>query len=235
MAYPHAIVRLTFGGKIYKDEIWSNSLHLGRPGTAAGDGSGKDKTSTVNGVRDALNTWFHSVEAGISQEATLEWFKIAVIGADGKYINDALVFDYDTPVTGGYSSSSMDCAPQNTLVLTLTTGSSRGLAKMGRIYPPLNAHPGSSNGRDTTANAQMNAFVSLLQELNAVFLDEAAFGSIEVVVASNVREGKISPVTGVKVGDVIDTQRSRRNALRENYVTKSLTLPDNFDNSGGNA
>lgn len=223
MAYPSKLLRITFGGGLYGKEIWSNSLHVGGNVVVPTDAAlAETAAGSVSGV---IQGWFKGSAANIDGNATLEWVKVAVIGPDGKYIGNATTVEV-RGATGGFSSGyTSPAAPQNTLAITLTTDQRRGLAKMGRIYPPMNAHVTGANGTDSTSAQQATAAAKMISDLNDAFALNATYGTaLKVVVASNVREGKILPVTGVKVGDVIDTQRSRRNAMRENYALATVAV-----------
>lgn len=223
MAYPHKLLKITFGGKLYNEEIWSNSLHMGHPTDDFDWGIFKSQNFAETLAGEVL-AWFVHPNSGISSSASLEFVKFAVIGADGKYVEDPQIVDFQENNTGTNPGSTV--APQLTAVITFTTDAMRGLARVGRIYPPLNVPALNGNGRLNDTLSQADAAKKLVESLNyktgSLWLTGVA---PSVVVASNVREGKINYVTGVRVGNVIDTQRSRRNNFREDF--SSLTVNPN--------
>lgn len=109
-----------------------------------------------------------------------------------------------TDTSGGY--------PQIALVTSLRTARPRGLGSNGRNYWPSAASINFGTGAigATEATAIATAATVLVDAIN----DQ---GIGVVCVASAVGNGLLQPVTGVRVGRVMDTQRRRRNQLPELY------------------
>ncbi len=151
----------------------------------------------------------------ISGYAVLEEVKIAHIGADGRYVTDAVIVDVADQAGGVPSSPGVDfVAPQVALAVSLGTDR-RGASGRGRFYLPMPTTPMGSQfvipdvARDA-AQARLATFVeSLGNQPGFDVLD------LRVVVAST--KGFNTSVTSVRVGRVLDTVRSRRRSILEDY------------------
>lgn len=215
MAYPYNFIKVTFGGTVYSGaDIWSNGINFGLQ-NADLEITKADLEGVAQRVSSDIAVWFRSVNAQISNRAQLEWVKVAVIGKDGKYELDADVFDLETPASG---ASTVVNYPQLTLALTMETMKRRSPGRFARIFPPLNAPVIGTNGRVAQSNAinQRDAFASLLKEMTDQ-LRVLLPGVVSPIVASE-KTDQHYPILTVKVGDVVDTQRSRRNAIKETYT-----------------
>lgn len=87
-----------------------------------------------------------------------------------------------------------------------------GRSRRGRMYWPALAAPIASDGTSTFASTLAAEFAELLNDLAFA----APVSDIVSVVTSQTL-GVVTPVTEVAVGNVLDTQRSRRSALAETY------------------
>lgn len=216
MAYPNNFIKVTFGGSVYNNkDIWVCGVNFGSP---SGDLNLEDIAEDIK-LRDipqAVQNWFTSQQAWISSQARLEWVKIAFIGADGKYALDPEIYDYDVTVTGAIGDGYHTPIPQHTTAITFESDVRRGAGRFGRIYPPLNGMI-EADGRVSEANADMmaDAAAVMLGHIgSALSMPELTY--IPPIIASQ-KTLKHNEITKVKVGRVIDTQRSRRNAFEEEY------------------
>jgi hypothetical protein len=157
----------------------------------------------------------HQSGQGNSEHAKLEWVKIALIGTDGKYIGDPLVKDESTPVSGGRLGVMY---PQLATAVSLRTDKKRGPGAYGRFYAPL-ALPIGNDGRVTESVA--DTFVQFMQSfLDGINTDLANLDMDNDIFLGNVSKvgsGSQDAITGVFVGNLVDTQRRRRNKLQEQY------------------
>lgn len=108
-------------------------------------------------------------------------------------------------------------------VLSLQTSVS-GAKGRGRLYLPLLGQQVGTNGRVPAANMGPLALASqaLIEDLNEqgeTFYPDAG---VYVIVASGVNTGLNSRVDRIRVGDVLDDQRRRRDNLAEGYTVKSI-------------
>lgn len=232
MAYAHKNLKITFGGRLYgNQEIWTNGLTVGHEDKDFDGFVYQGDDVTRRAIRDAIVEWFTSRDAYISQDAKLEWVKFAVIGTDGKYavgddggyeLNETLDFD---AYSGG---EDRQVAPQLSVALTLETAVRRGAGRYGRIYPPLTGVSGT-DGYDVHYQSRASAFAKLINDINDCMDGPLTDDSVQprVIVASNVGSGRNATVANIKVGKVIDTQRSRRNALTEDYTVLPITPNNN--------
>lgn len=110
--------------------------------------------------------------------------------------------------------------PQICLVTTLTTTRSRGRGSKGRFYSPAVVATPAANGRiapDQVLN-HVGQSTALISDINGLGL-----GPVSVM--SSLGAGSSLPVTGVRVGGVLDTQRRRRNQLSEEYQAAPVPPP----------
>jgi hypothetical protein len=172
--------------------------------------------------------WLQNAIPG--QTAKLAWMKYNAIGVDGKYARSTTNrHDWVTPIAGGGSVSNV-VPNQVCLVMTLETAVARGLANAGRIYWPLPGQaPLAADGLlpVTAQTAAATAGKAFIEGLNEVITNGA------IGVASKVREGAQHSVTGVSVGRVLDTMRSRRTSLVEANVLVPIATPGGFSGGGG--
>lgn len=218
MAYPTSIIRLSVGGSTAGEDEWSNGM------TLAGGGDQGNLESFLSLTPDqfitAVNAFYATGVYSTAVYNTVSWIKLALIGKDGKYLRDAKIYDYPTPRQG---TGSLPMSPQDSLVLSLLTGTKRGLARRGRIYLPAGfAPPAVATGR--VAPADVTAVVTksqtYLRAINAIA--SANNRPLNLVIASDVREGALRAVTGLEIGNLVDNQARRRNRLQEVYVEAPL-------------
>ncbi len=214
MAFPGPHMLLVIGGKLGAVEDWTMSLRIGDfvAQTAA------QETAAMATLKQFIGTHWARPDIPISQGAKLGFIKYNQIGPDGKYVrNTTNVSDYAPPIVGS------NIAPvfpfQISLVATLETSVNRGLASKGRIFLPSPKYP--TVGANMTIDPQNAALAAKwVADLITGINNSDAVGT--VMVGSNGfsekvpdRPGVFRNVTGVNVGTVYDTMRSRRHRLIE--------------------
>jgi len=165
-----------------------------------------------------IRAWFTDVSMFFPNSTTVDEIKLAPIGADGKYPPglDSTVATIGAAINGTVDNLAwpMQCS----LALSFTTALPRGRGHIGRVYLPAmrNAVP-ITTGQITTAtiNNMLTACKTWVNAMNA-FTD---LGSLEVFGPF----GTAQPVTGLRMGRVVDTQRRRRRSLSEAPI--SVTIP----------
>lgn len=202
MVFPRTHVLIAFGGTLRQNEIWSGTLRLDSPAVP-------EQASVANTLAAAWN----SVDSPCGMEVALGWVKVNQVGTDGTYIQQTTnLIELADPAE--HPTQASPYPNQVSLVATLNTPKSRGLAHRGRLFLPLPRYAidGGSDGRITPGSATAAAtwLAGLIGSLNAL-----SDGNISVF--SKVREGAAEPVSEVIVGRVLDTMRSRRSALDEFY------------------
>jgi hypothetical protein len=218
--------RLQFGGTLYGSEIWSCTLNLGlanapQPGFPT---SGQ------------MDDYVQDCRAFIGSNAfpsvvVLNYVKLNRIGTDGRYAsattsNTRFLTGSGTAVTNvAVGASAARPIPQASLALTLFTDRERGAGSRGRIFLPCPAATAtvSTDGRlgagdvgpVSTVGQNAGAFLAAINNLPGF---DAGAGP-RICVASQGGRGLPSPenvtVTAWGIGRVVDTMRSRRNALIE--------------------
>lgn len=172
---------------------------------------GLDDTQ-INDIFTDCQNFFGRADTFISAAAKLKQIKLARIGADGKYDRDPKIWTGTVP--GGHSSATI-YPPQVSLAVSLTTRF-RGPSGKGRFYLPCpNADLDSGTMEISTGQRDLiqASVVQWIDDLNnEPGTDVLGLG---VVVAST--KGHNHRVSGVRVGRVFDTIRSRRRSLVENY------------------
>lgn len=204
MPYAESFYRLVLIGKLYDVEDFTFSLSFA-PNTVAEE---------IDGVPAAVVAACVAYFAGpvnISQFAKLTSIKLNLIGTDGRYVNNETIEHVlASPLPG---NSSNNPAPQVALCVSTSTPNARGRAHAGRWYLPMPGMQLGGDGRITTtqADAVLNASVTFVNALNV------AMGDWQASVVSNIGAGASNVITGLRVGRVYDTMRSRRGKFIEEY------------------
>lgn len=222
--YAEEHVLITVGGSAYTERWQFGTRWRGAPGF--------DTTvqlqNTAENVATSLSGSVFDGGAGMSVGWDIDVVKAAAIGTNGKYLpgTEAGIVD-DGPIVVGSRNAGRP-APQLATVATLETGTKRGLAHYGRCYlPPLEFFV-DADGRISQARAQAIAdgFRDWLQGLD---LAQGNPGTIletlmvySALKTTDVRAPVGRAVTGISVGRVIDTHRSRRESLEEDRQTAAL-------------
>jgi hypothetical protein len=155
--------------------------------------------------------------------------QVSSVGTDGK--SNAADTVFATYTTAPVGKQTNVYPPQIALVATMTSAKARGVGSKGRMYLPGIAKP-----IDTTSKLPGTQQAAILANLKTFFnAVNASTATDNVVVLASQgslnedgtpRVGGSAPitkaVTGLKLGNVYDTQRRRRNALVETYQIASL-------------
>lgn len=219
--------RLTWGGTSWGTEIWSMGLNLISPidvPLAVMDQFCKDGIADV--TNDVKTWWGVSGGCGAGQTYHLEWVKFNSVGEDGKQHTNPTVQAAVSPAItpAAFAPLGGQALPQIALVLSLSTGLRGKRGVRGRVYLPAAQYTMvSANSPYIDSSALSNIAGKFKTFLNNVNDWPGVDGdSPEVAVVSQVSDIAHS-VTGIRVGNVHDTQRSRRSAIKETYTELSLT------------
>jgi hypothetical protein len=184
----------------------------------------QQKNSGLNDITDDIANAFGQAcgrfhlnpQSFISPSAVMTYAKANVIGVDGKY-KFPQTHEYIPIGIPGGGGDLYKYPNQVTLAVSTLTPVTRGPAHRGRFYLPMPTAPVQVDGLITANNANSiriaaDAFIA---ELNAVDPNQwfAAVFSRKNPGAAH------RQIVGTEVGRVLDTQRRRRNALAEAYVT----------------
>jgi len=224
MSYVEPFLRLVVIGKLFNVEDFTYSLSM----IEDGSGTGSPPDEVPQAVLTAV-TNFHATTGLFSIEADVTAVKLNEIGTDGRYTSNETVWhEFVTPIQGAGSAKT---PAQVALAITLDTDAARGLAHAGRFYTPLPIRVLQTNGGLSAADqaAYADAAKAFLDALNL------AVPGYQLGVVSNVGTGAFRTVTGLRVGAVYDTIRSRREKLAESYLDRELDgfVPRNSSPRGG--
>lgn len=218
MAFADKVVHVTMSGQMLGgQEEWQTGFYCGLPEGAAP----VPTTAFTDAVRDAWQTFFTHAPNGISDAYSFLQVKAARLGTDGKYDGSDVAVSYPAAAVYGGSSGN-PLPPQIALVATLIAGSGKGLAGKGRMYLPGIKLPVDGGGHIGESSCQQIA-TNLATFFNAV---NASFDTPGEVINASRGQAKFAglgarnvPINGVRIGNVYDTQRRRRNALAETYYS----------------
>lgn len=232
MPHPAPFYRVTAEGTLSTTEAFSFGFNIIRwPG---GSGSLPAVTEDLaTNIGTIVANWFGGQTTptpGITSRAVLEAVKVNRIGVDGHYEDpESKEFPVVPPRPGQSGAVSAQVPPQNALVISLIgTDNPRALAGRGRFYlPPVQgmgevSSAGLLNATDVTRVA--NAAQDLLQRVNALFgaLGARYAGVGNTSPGGSGRPGREQIVSSIRVGNVVDTVRSRRRSLVETYTERAI-------------
>jgi hypothetical protein len=217
--YEHRIVKVTVSGTMLNGaETWQTGWHMGF--------LDQDATAPTQAfadlVRDKWALHMHTnADNRINSTFKFTEAKVALLNNLGKYqsLDDVKV----SHPAGTVSGPALDppLPPQVALVATLIAGSGKGVAGKGRMYLPGVCQSIDGNGRVLTQICQniANNLAAMFDALDSSFdapghVVNASMGSKRGLYI----DGRNVPVNGIRVGNVYDTQRRRRNGLQETYV-----------------
>lgn len=227
---PH--LRLQMGGQFFDSEIWSIGLRL-----AIGNGNTPPSGPVISlwqewtrdNIADIADDCAAYVEASgshFSNRAWLDYVKLNVVNEQGRYASEGETVEFRWADQDRPQGTLAPTWPQLSTCVSLLTAVTRGRASRGRFYVPTGAMGvDSGTGRMTQSDAQTmtlaaQTFVNALNNQPGIDVNNP-----RVVVASALgAPGPVRDVTAVAVGDVLDTQRRRRNDLPEVYTTAGVTI-----------
>ena len=219
--YADKVVHVSLSGKMLNGgEIWQTGFFLG---WAEGE-AGTPTQATADGIRDAWSTFFADAGAGFHPSYSFEEVKLARLTKGGRYDGTTVIQSFPAlPVRGTRGGSVLP--PQLALVATLVAGSGKGLAGKGRMYLP-----GINYGVDETGHISMTDVQRTADKLKTFFDAVRTIGGPEGLPINASKGSKAAlylnarnvPINGVRVGNVYDTQRRRRNGLQETYAVSGL-------------
>lgn len=139
--------------------------------------------------------------------------KVAAIGTDGDYLAEPAVRELAVPGEG----TGAQIPPQLTQVVSWWSGQNLGKANYGRVYLPYSKldltdeTPFCTTAGATGLAAEGVAYLNAIEDV------------LTVAPAIMSTTGITKQIAAVRVGNVVDTQRRRRNRLRETYQTDFVT------------
>ena len=221
MVFAHKVLRITLSGTMWSGaEEWSTGFFLGEE---SADAVGMEQAG-LDQIRDAWATFFSATGSQINSSYRFTQAKCAPIDGNGFTVQNEVLYSVPSgTVAGGVATNTLpgQCA----LVATLLSDRPRGKASKGRMYLP-----GYSGGMLSTGKINTTMTGTIADGLKTFFDSFAADADVpdELILAA--KGTGVAPqltaqndyVQTIRVGDVVDTQRRRRNGLTESYTTRTL-------------
>lgn len=221
MTYAGSHILLTFHGKLPGAEEWSVGLR-----TAVGTVAPADMQTYADFAKDCFtNFWTVSGQVASQNppQVTFDGVIARQVDTAGHTLYQAE--SLTSPVVVG-AGSNQTAPNQTATVISLITPLS-GRRYRGRIYIPCLIPGVLPTGGRWGSSPVSNLSIAGAYLIRALSNPSGAIPApspipavvFPIVVQSQIGAGAATPVTAVKVGDVIDTQRRRRDQLAENYTT----------------
>jgi hypothetical protein len=221
MVYAHSVTRITLSGTMFGGaEEWSTGFFLGQESADATPLA----QAGIDQIRDAWEVFFEHGLSWISNRYQFTQAKAAIIDATGHTVLDSVLYAYPaSAVNGGATSGHLP--PQCSLVCTLLSDRPRGKASKGRMYLP-----GYAGGVDGGGKVESSIVSGIATNLKTFFDSMTSDADIpdQLILAAK-GTGPVPALTAqndyvetLRVGDVVDTQRRRRNGLNETYTSRVL-------------
>lgn len=222
MPVPADVIRIvTSGPTNVGADVWNVVWHAQSDFSMTTD----NLQTYANIIRDAWTEgWFHqsSITGFLNAGSSMDQVQVYTLDAENHVIDTAIAVTSGFVNGTGVHALPAECA----LVASLETGRA-GRSYRGRSYlPGIDATALNANGQvDTTVQGELAvAFADLMSSINIAtsggFPDHhATLGVLSLV------QSVISPITSIKVGNVMDSQRRRRNGSPESYDTQIVAPP----------
>lgn len=215
MTFPSAHYLLSYGGLLPGAETWTQGLRIWFEDMPANQAA---ELAALDDYAAALTTaWPAQILTGASTKLT--WAKFNKIGVNGKYVNEYTnLHEFASPGISAQANGPV-YPNQVSVVVSLLSSVQRGLACRGRLFFYAAGVAVDSDGRMTTT-VRDNLVESAKDYIETI---NGATDGV-VIIGSQVRSGALRLVESVKVGRVLDTMRSRRTSLAEDYAEEPIDL-----------
>lgn len=222
MTFPTRPVYLTWGGVLGSGsgfDVWQTGVHLASNGDPVLQVPDSAALQTL--FDDVLSPFHSHADTGISAGCTLRWVKAARLKLDGTYDAEPSDFETTAPVAGATADSRTSMI--ESMVVSLWSGNTLGRANYGRLYIPWNSYP-TNPGTGRISNAARTAMLARATELMGGINDWATTAipgppPARIMIMSKLGAGEQREPAWLRVGDVVDVQRRRKDAVRELYET----------------
>jgi len=219
VTFPFKTNRVTIEGSCFNGaEVWTTGFFLGTEGADAA----APTTTNADNIATAWQTFFTGVNTKISNVYKTHRIKIATINVNGSTdLSSVKTHDYSPDITGNNSGAYQ--AAQVSLVGTLKSSIVHGKASHGRMYLPGVAAVIANDGRLTASDRDGIglAFKTFITSVRGY----SGMCGFPILIAKG---GVLTPpaqskyVYSVRMGNVFDTQRRRRNGLSETYYDAAI-------------
>lgn len=220
MAYDRGFLKVSWLFTILNtDEIAVTSLNLSTPD----DPTFNEAAAIAEINMPVLGPLLGARMATLLTNAAVFWadysrlvaVRIAGVDTTGVEFDPAKLWEDTTPAAGDNNQ----IIPQASVVVSLRSGSSVGSGNFGRMYLPHTELQLAANA-PRSSTGFTDAFVIAAQTFLAgvqTDIDSAITAAVNPMIMTQVVGGTSKRVNQVAIGDVVDTQRRRRNQLPEVY------------------
>lgn len=168
-----------------------------------------------------MTTLINGAGVHFADYGRLNTVRVAGVLMSGAEIDPPKVYEDTTPAFGGNTG----IPPQVSLVCSTRSGLTSGAANFGRMYLPY-TEPIIEAGTPFVAAATVatiaTAFATFVNGCNTDIGANDGTQTSEAMIMTQVTGGFSKKISQVAVGNVIDTQRRRRNQLTETYSFASI-------------
>lgn len=222
MAFDRFSTYITFGGPLGTapgEDFWqcgvklANTVPLVIPSFPT--------TAQLTEVHDLIDDYIADPDTGVCNGAGHSFTKAAALDLAGDYTTAPVLVE-TAPLFGGGGNPNGN-PPQSALAVTLWSGSTFGQANYGRYYLPwANLTVFGTTGKMVGAGSVATRSAAFISALNDLVAGWAGTEDAVVSIMSSVGSGTTKAAQFVRVGDVKDTQRRRRNAIEETYSQQAI-------------
>ena len=196
------------------------SVFQGFQGTGGGLGTAAWTYPDQLALAAAILDFMNAIKSRVSTKFAWNRIKLSPIAPDGKNAAGPTVFSLKTPLVGTDAGQSLP--PQNSVALSFVRRIP-GRRGRGRMFLPAvgtgSLTPEGQVG-GTANTAYRNAGKALDTAIKA--MGGGTDWEYRLVVTSAASANYVMPAE-VRVGNIVDTQRRRRNAIRETFTSDVLT------------
>ena len=220
---PHNVIRIL--GASPDGEVWSVNPRYVVKGVLGGTAAVEDAEAmeTICAGIAALNDGYvlpTVMRQALSSSLSITGIRMEAISDEG-FLIGAAEHTLETPVAG----STAPIRPLNVAwCVTLNHGAQYGRSGRGRLFwPALGSVPTLSTSVRVNASQRVTFLTALtgwLEAVAGIVRDDSGMGATGArqVVWSRTR-GTLTEVDNLSLGDILDSQRRRRDALREQRTT----------------
>jgi hypothetical protein len=202
-----ALYRVDFQGALHGAETFQHGHHVESSG------------SSTDVADDAAAQWLAILAVSAFAElfhTGIQWTQVNVseLGASPA---DPVVTSAQTPIADGGTSTSNPLPNQIALVVSLLTAEAGSRARGRMFLPPPDLGVLTTTGRLGSAEA-----VIIADNMEDYFNNMEAAGHVTNVVSGVGGVYTARAVNNIRIGNVFDTQRGRRNSLAEVYTLRAI-------------
>lgn len=226
MAYDQPHIKVTANGVLTStEEIFSFGFKLSVGGAQWSNTIWDAVKANPNDIISAVTAFFQDPDGYVPETWALQTVKLALIGTDGKYVGAPIEEVFNPTLPGGANATLYGYAPQLSTVITLISGKFRDPGRYNRFYVPSVAIATASGKMDPIRQVAIATRAQeFINNVNEACRDINPTLQVSVVSQGNATTPPLSTyVQELSVGQVLDTQRRRRNKLTENYVVVPIT------------